>query len=280
MRDSGRPDLVLVDGTNLLWRAAYGFPARITTRDNVDVTAPFGFFALLRKALREWSGPSECIVIFDTESSWNGRQQLLPEYKQHRLGVDAAPLAWLPKIQQGLNLQQVGWEDADGWEADDVIATVARRARTRRVVLMSTDRDYHQLLGPRILQLNTSRAAHRRVVTELDVIERYRVRPEQWCDYVALVGDRSDGIPGVAGIGRIRAARLLAGGLSLDDLDNSERLASHSYGLRLRTQLQQARAWRALVRFNTRAVTSVHPTGRTTPEMQLARIALEELEIW
>ena len=153
-----RPLLVLVDGTNLLWRAAYGFPARIMTRDGRDVTAPFGFFALLRKALRELERPAECLVIFDSETGWVGRQERYAAYKRHRLELDFAPLVWLPDIQRGLTDLGIGWQESGDWEADDVIATIAARTRTREVLIMSTDRDFHQLLGPRVGQLNTARS--------------------------------------------------------------------------------------------------------------------------
>lgn len=73
--------LVLVDGFNLLWRAAYGFPARITAPDGEVVTAPFGFFALLRKALRELGHRGECVVAFDGERGWAERLGDFGAYK-------------------------------------------------------------------------------------------------------------------------------------------------------------------------------------------------------
>lgn len=100
---------------------------------------------------------------------------------------------------------------------------------------MSTDRDFHQLLGPSVVQLNTARSAARRVITDPTVIERYRVTPDQWCDYVSLVGDRSDGIPGITGIGPVRASTLLADGFGLDDLEAAGRLVG-AHGSRLRDQ--------------------------------------------
>jgi DNA polymerase-1 len=278
MVEASRPLLVLVDGTNLLWRAAYGFPARVMTRDSRDVTAPFGFFALLRKALRELECPAECLVIFDSETGWVGRQERYAAYKRHRLELDCAPLVWLPDIQQGLTGLGISWQESGDWEADDVIATIASRTRTREVLIMSTDRDFHQLLGPRVSQLNTARST-RRIVTDLDVRERYLIAPGQWCDYVAMVGDRSDGIPGIRGIGRVRAAELLAGGLQLEDLPHSGRLDSH-HGRRLGDQFEQALCWRDLVRLRTRVRPVLATRRRTTPELPLAAAVVERLGIW
>lgn len=277
---TSRPLLVLVDGSNLLWRAAYGFPARITTRDGRDVTGLFGFFALLRKALREIDQPAECIVVFDSESGWNGRRQVDPTYKQHRVSADFSPIVALADIQRGSSSFAIRWQESGDWEADDVIATFAVRARTRAVLIMSTDKDFYQLLDrPRIAQLNTARSAERRLITGLEVRERFGIAPEQWCDYRALVGDPSDGIPGIRDIGPVRARQLLAGGSTLDDLPSSGRL-NGAHGRRLLDLLDTARQWRELIRLNT-AVSGASPTtGRASPPLPLAAQVLEDLGVW
>lgn len=282
-RDRGpsrsRPLLVLVDGSNLLWRAAYGFPARITTRDGRDVTGLFGFFALLRKALHELDEPVECLVVFDSETGWNGRRQDDSTYKQHRESMDFSPIDALADIQRGLSELGITWQESGDWEADDVIATCAVRARTRNVLIMSTDKDFYQLLDrPRIDQLNTARSADRRLITGLEVRERFGITPGQWCDYRALVGDPSDGIPGVRGIGPIRARRLLAGGLSLDELPSSGRLTG-AHGRRFLDTLDAVREWRQLIRLRT-AITAPTTTGRPTPQLPLAAATLERLGVW
>lgn len=274
-----RPPLVLVDGFNLLWRAAFGFPARITRRDGTDVTAPFGFFALLRKALRELGQPSECIVVFDGEDGWAGRLETDRTYKQHRLEADFSPIDWLPAIQAALSDHRVRWLESDRWEADDVIATLARSTRSRQVLIMSTDRDFYQLIGPRVRQLNTARSATRRFVTELEIAERFGVEPDQWCDYVALVGDPSDGIPGVGGIGPMRATALLSSGLRLTDLPGSGRLGT-GLGRRVAEQYEQAIGWCDLIRLRSDLDLPFRPTGRSTAELPLAARVLEGQGIW
>jgi DNA polymerase-1 len=272
------PWLVLVDGQNLLWRAAYGFPARIRTRAGEDVTAPFGFFALLRKGLRDFGHPSECLVVFDGESGWNQRLTAFPDYKAGRRGGDVAPISWLPAVQSGLTELGIAWQGSVDCEADDVIATLTGSVR-RRVAVMSTDKDFHQLLSRRVSQLNTARGQAHRLITALDVAERFRVAPEQWCDYVALLGDPSDGIPGIRGIGRKRAAVLLEGGARLEDLMPLGRLVG-AHGRRLDREFDDALRWRTLVRLRTDAGVTVTPTGRPTPELPLAARVLEAQEIW
>lgn len=110
-----RPPLVLVDGSNLLWRAAYGFPAGITTRRGRDVTGLFAFFALLRKALHELNEPAECIVVFDSETGWTGRRQEDPTYKQHRESTDFSPITALADIQRGLTELGISWQESGDW---------------------------------------------------------------------------------------------------------------------------------------------------------------------
>lgn len=272
------PWLVLVDGQNLLWRAAFGFPARIRTSAGVDVTAPFGFFALLRKALRDLGQPTECLVVFDGETGWNGRLAAFPAYKADRRNADFSPLAWLPDLQEALTALGIAWQESLDCEADDVIATLAATA-SRRVVVMSTDKDFHQLLSSRVSQLNTSRGAAHRMITDLGVHERFGIVPDQWCDYVALVGDRSDGIPGIWGIGRKRAAALLDGGGHLEDLERTGRLVG-AHGRHLLEQFAAALRWRSLVRLRTDAGVTITVTGRPTPELPLAARVLVSHGIW
>lgn len=272
------PWLVLVDGQNLLWRAAFGFPARIRTRAGEDVTAPFGFFALLRKALRDLGQPNECVVVFDGESWWAERLAAFPAYKADRRDADFSPMAWLADLQEALSELGIAWQESVDCEADDVIATVAATAR-RRVVVMSTDKDFHQLLSARVTQLNTTRGAAHRMITELDVHERFGIVPDQWCDYVSLVGDRSDGIPGIWGIGRKRASALLGGGVHLEDLQMTGRLVG-AHGRRLAGGFDAALRWRSLVRLRTDASVTAALTGRPTPELPLAARVLESQEIW
>lgn len=279
MNSDPMPGLVLVDGFNLMWRAAFGFPSRITTRDGRDVTTPFGFFALLRKALRALSDPHECIVVFDSEIGWTGRVAQYPGYKRHRRAADFSPIDWLPLIQRALTDLDLPWQESGTWEADDVIATIARRVYPRSVLVMSTDRDFHQLLDQRVAQLNTARAARRATITAQEIHVRFGVSPRQWCDYAALVGDPSDGIAGIRGIGPIRAARLLADGLRLEDLPASGRLTG-SHPRVLLANLGHAIVSRDLMALRTNLDVEVRPTGRVLDEFPLAAQILQRHDIW
>lgn len=250
--------LLLVDGHKLLWRAWYGFPARIRSRDKTrDLTGVFGFFALLRVAIRELAALSdgsapEVIVVFDGENAWGDRTAIDPDYKAHRATDEEAmaPIRSLADVMRGVDAVGLRQLCLDSAEADDVIATLVRRCRrstpSRDVWIMSLDRDFYQLLDRRTRILNTARHPGRRMIDAAEVEARFGVRPSQWCDRTSLVGDPSDGIRGVHGVGTITAARLLAGGLTLDRLADSDRLTGR-VGERVRAGLDDVRRGRSMI---------------------------------
>jgi DNA polymerase-1 len=157
------PPRLYVDGHNLLHRAAFGFPARITSRSGRDITLVFGFFALIRAGARSLDTPPEVIVVFDGQDGAADRRALLPHYKPPVTG-DEEVFADLPRIRDGLNLLGIGWIENIRWEADDVIASLIATHPAREHLIMSTDKDFHQLLSPRVSVLNTQRRADRRCI--------------------------------------------------------------------------------------------------------------------
>ena len=279
--------LLLVDGHNLLWRAWYGFPARILSRDKTrDLTGVFGFFALLRVAIRELPEPPEVIMVFDGENAWGDRTAIDPDYKAHRPTDEEAmaPIKALADVMRGVDAIGLRQLCLDTAEADDVIATLVRRCRrstpTREVWIMSLDRDFYQLLDRRTRILNTARYPGRRVVDAAEVEARFGVRPSQWCDRTSLVGDPSDGLRGVRGVGTVTAARLLARGLTLDRLAESGRLSGR-IGDQVRASLDDARRWRSMI-----TMRSDLPlprgliTRRPSAPLPLAAKIIDSLGLW
>ncbi|MGH3807396.1 MAG: 5'-3' exonuclease [Pseudonocardiaceae bacterium] len=253
------PPALYVDGHNLLHRAAFGFPARITSRSGRDITLVFGFFALIRAAARNLDTPPEVIVVFDGHDGAAERRALLPQYKPPVTG-DEEVFADLPRIHEGLDLLGIHWIEDNKWEADDVIASLITAQPAREHLIMSTDKDFYQLLSPRVSVLNTQRRVDRRRVDTADVHEKHGVLPHQWCDYRALTGDKSDNIPGIRGIGDKTAARLLTDEAHLEDLDTLDRLTGRS-GHLIRQQWDHLILWRTLIQL--RADVPV-PTGTGT----------------
>jgi DNA polymerase-1 len=270
--------LLLVDGHNLLHRAAFGFPARITARSGRDITLVFGFFALIRAAITKLPELPQVVVVFDGHNGAADRRALLPSYKPPVTG-DETVFADLPRIREGLSLHQIPCIEHDNHEADDVIATLATRPANCQHLIMSTDKDFYQLLADDIGVLNTSRRADQRHVQATDVLTRYGVTPGQWCDYRALTGDPSDNIPGIRGIGHRTATRLLDGGARLEDLQRLGRLTGKG-GTAIASRWGDLLTWRHLIKLRTDLPLPPSPAFEQPRELPPAPQVVEQLGLW
>lgn len=213
MSDSG---LLLFDTASVYFRAFFGVPTSLRAPDGRPINAVRGLLDSLSRFITEYS-PTRLACCWD--NSWRPawRVALIPSYKAHRVGADGedipAELAvQLPIITQVLAATGLPVVGADGYEADDVIATLAMH-QPGPVGVVSGDRDLFQVVDDRravrVLYLGRSAGQHDRVDGAW-LRQRYGVEPEQYVDFAVLRGDPSDGLPGVAGIGEKTAARLLA----------------------------------------------------------------------
>ena len=208
------PDLVLVDGSSYVYRAFHALPPLSNSRGE-PTGAVLGVLNMLLKFLKDYQ-PRRIAVVFDAPGK-TFRDELFTEYKAHRplmpddLRAQIEPLLQIIKAQ-GLPLLRV-----PGVEADDVIGTLARRAaQAGQTVLISTgDKDMAQLVDGSITLINTMNNA---VLDRDGVKAKFDVYPEQIIDYLALVGDSSDNIPGIDKVGPKTAARLLQQYGGLDEL--------------------------------------------------------------
>ncbi len=277
--------LLLVDGHNLLWGATFGFPAPIYSRDKTRLlTGLFAFFALLRVAIRDDvpGAAPEVIVVFDGEYGATSRRQIHDGYKASRPTDDQAllPLQFLPDVKLGLDHHGITWIELEYAEADDVIATVVHATPAPRpVIIMSRDKDYYQLITDRVAVLNTRFRAGHKLVTPAEVYARHQVTPAQWVDFRALAGDPADEIPGVRGIGAKTAATLLIGGLTLDELPSSGRLAT-GRARAVAKQLEIALTWRDMIRLDMGLDLPRWPTGDISPHLPRPADVIEELRLW
>jgi DNA polymerase I len=261
-----KPTLFLVDGNNLLWRAAHATRAPFPAKDGRDLTPLFRFITKLRHALGTYGLFAECIVCFDGADAWGDRLDVDATYKANRdyESKDLSFMGWLPEIRAGLEGAGVTVIEVDDCEADDVIATLRSLANTRPVRILSTDRDYYQLIDRDVCVVNPKERPS--LVTSVTVEARYGVTPRQWCDFRALCGDQSDGIGGVPGIGMKRAAAMLAGGAALDDLRDT-----------LEEHWVDVTRWRELIRLRADIPLTHAPTGRPTPRLPAASTVCAEL---
>ncbi|MBB5159293.1 5'-3' exonuclease [Saccharopolyspora phatthalungensis] len=225
----------------------------------------FGFFARVRAGARSLEDAPEIIVVFDGQEGAADRRTLMPGYKPPVAG-DEEVFADLPLLYKGLELLDIPCAEYPCREADDIIASFIAANPGREHVIMSTDKDFYQLLSNQVSALNTQRRADRRRIDADEVYDTYAVTPHQWCDYRALTGDKSDNIPGVRGIGPKTASRLLADGAHLEDLAGLDRLTGRT-GTLIRECWDDLLLWRTLIQLRTDiplpAVTS--PGAPTTP---------------
>jgi DNA polymerase-1 len=250
------PTLFLVDGNNLLWRAAHGPRAPFLATDGRDLTPLFRFVTLLRRAFGTYGLFAECVVCFDGAEAWSERLELDDTYKGNRdyETADLSFMGWLPEIRAVLDRSGVTNLELIDCEADDVIATLAVRAGARPVRILSTDRDYYQLIGPSTLVVNPRTRPS--LVDETALLDRYGVTAGQWCDFRALAGDPSDGIPGLPGVGMVKAAWLLAGGKTLADIREE-----------IGDRFEDVTRWRELIRLRTDVALDFEPTSEPTPRL-------------
>jgi DNA polymerase-1 len=203
------PRLFLIDGNSLVYRAFFALPDTIATSKGEPTNAIFGFASMLVKILTE-HGTAPTLVVWD--GGWSGREQVYTEYKaERRSRPDLLKEQW-PQMQPLVEAFGYANVQVDGFEADDVIATLATQAKEKGidVTIVTGDRDAFQLIEPGIEVMATSRGITETKTYDRDaVIERYGITPEQIPDFYGLKGDTSDNIPGVPGIGDKTASQLL-----------------------------------------------------------------------
>jgi DNA polymerase-1 len=199
----------LIDGYSLLYRAFYALPQSITTSSGLPTNALYGFTSMVLKLLDSEEEVGIGVV-------WDGgmpafRVEIFPEYKANRTSMPEELRVQLDHLDEILEAMNIPAIRAEGFEADDTLATLSRRVPEGvELFIVTGDQDAMQLVDGRVKVLRTTRGvSETRAYGREEVIGDYGVTPEQIPDYKALVGDPSDNIPGVRGIGPKGAASLL-----------------------------------------------------------------------
>lgn len=215
---STRPLLHIVDGSGLVHRSFFAVRG-LSTRAGQPTGAVYGFINTIR-ALSAIEQPSHLVVTFDVSGS-TARAEAFPEYKAHRPKMDEDLASQLPLVDRACQVLRLPVVTAHGYEADDVIATLAREAQEEGfdVVIITSDKDMLQLVSDRVSVLSPGRDGKPEKRYDRDgVVEKMGVPPERVVDLLALVGDAVDNVPGVPGIGDKGARDLIQQFGSLDDL--------------------------------------------------------------
>ena len=201
-----RDDLLyLLDGSGFIFRAYYGLRAPMTAPDGTPTNAVFGFMRLLLNVIRD-RRPSHIAVAFDPRGP-TFRNEIYAEYKANRSATPEDLVPQMPLCRDAVTALGLPAVEVEGYEADDVIGTLARRwaASGRPCVIVTADKDLMQLVDERI----TLWDGKEKETNRDGVIEKFGVPPDRVIDVLGLAGDASDNIPGVPGIGPKTAAQLL-----------------------------------------------------------------------
>ncbi|WJW79484.1 DNA polymerase I [Bartonella sp. TP] len=203
----------LIDGSGYIFRAYHALPALTRKKDGLPIGAVAGFCNMLYKFLCDIKAtalqhrPTHLAIIFD-HSSDTFRKQLYPEYKSHRPVPPGDLIVQFAIIRKAVAAFNIAMVEKPGMEADDIIATYAAQAAAQgaKVTIVSSDKDLTQLVDNNISMYD---AAKDKTINREQIVEKWGVGPEQMVDLQALIGDSSDNVPGVKGVGVKTAASLL-----------------------------------------------------------------------
>jgi DNA polymerase I len=242
---SSQKTLYLIDGSSYIYRAFYAL-GRLTNSRGMPTQAIYGFAQMLLKVMRE-KEPDYLCVVFDPPGPTH-RHEMYAAYKATRQKMPEDLVAQVPYIKELVVYHGVARLEKEGYEADDIIATLTRWAGQHdlEVVIVSGDKDLVQLIhDPGVKQWDPQKE---RVFTEETVADKFGIAPRQMVDYLALVGDSTDNIPGVKGVGEKTARQLLGTWKSLDEIfHHIEDISPASLQAKLRTGRDSALLSRKLV---------------------------------
>jgi len=267
---------ILVDGSSYLFRAFHALP-ELTNSQGLQTGAIYGVLNMLRKLVDTYQ-PEYMAVVFDAKGK-TFRDELYPQYKAHRpptppeLSSQVAPLLELVRAT-GLPMLQV-----PGVEADDVIGTLAEQATEVgwKTVISTGDKDLAQLVNGQVSLINTMNDS---CMDEQGVLDKFGVEPGQIIDYLSLVGDSSDNIPGIPKVGPKTAAKWLSQYGSLDELVAHAGDVKGKVGESLRTHLDQLPLSKELatIRCDLALGLELHDLSVRPPELDSLRKGFERLE--
>jgi DNA polymerase-1 len=198
--------LCLIDGSGYIFRAFFAIKTPMTRPDGTPVAAVFGFCSMLWKMLQDH--PCDRIAVIFDAGRRSFRNDIYPEYKAHRPEPPPELVPQFALVREATRAFNIPAIEAPGFEADDLIASYARRAREAgdEVTIVSSDKDLMQLIRPGVRMFDPLKS---KPIGEAEVREKFGVGPERVVDVQALAGDSTDNVPGVPGIGVKTAAELI-----------------------------------------------------------------------
>jgi DNA polymerase-1 len=274
-----RPRLFLIDGYSNIFRAFYAIRQLSNSRGQ-ETNAVYGFVNMLRKLLREES--PELIGVALDVSGATVRKEKYEDYKANRRPMPDDLRPQIPLIRRAIEAFRIPIREEEGYEADDVLGTLAARAVEQGydVVLVSADKDLMQLVGPHVRLMHTGRD---KVYGPAEVEDDFGVPPEKVVDVLALEGDSSDNVPGVKGIGRKGAVDLIREFGSLEALlERCDEVSRKSYREGLEAHRSEAELSKELVTIHTDRPVDFDPGDfrHDPPDVEQLKQLYRELEFF
>jgi DNA polymerase-1 len=273
--------ILLIDASSLIY-PAFHVMGELKTSTGFPTGAIYGYARTVLMLLREY--PSQYVVVaFDSRGPTH-RHEKFSEYKAHRPAMDEALAAQIPKIKELTDALKLKKFEVPGYEADDIIAALVPLAAAQGldVLIVSGDKDLLQLVGDGVRVLKPGRDVTRdlKILDSAGVQQYLGVRPDQVLDFLALVGDSVDNVPGVPGIGEKTAQKLLSQFPSLEALlENLDKVEPKKLSEKLKAFQEQARLSRELVQLNPPPLdVSLEECRAQPPDLERLRALLEELE--
>jgi DNA polymerase I len=251
-----RAKLYLIDGSSYIYRAFFAL-GRLTNSRGMPTQAVFGFIQMIRKIIGQ-EKPRYLAVVFDAKGP-TFRHDLYKEYKAHRPPMPDDLSIQIPFIKEISHYFGLPILEKPGFEADDIIATLAKAAESKDfdVVIVSGDKDLIQVISPHIRIWDTMKD---QIIDRQAVKKRFDTTPDKWVDIMGLAGDSSDNVPGVPGIGEKTAVKLIRAHGSLEILlEESTKVSPPKLKEKLLQYKDQALFSRTLVTLNSRVPLELSP---------------------
>ncbi|MEC7030237.1 MAG: DNA polymerase I [Pseudomonadota bacterium] len=226
-------DIVLVDGSSYLFRAYHALPPLVNV-EGVPTGAVFGVLNMIKKLQKDYSS-AKIIVVFDPKGG-TFRHEMYEGYKADRGTMPDDLAIQIPLVHEAIIALGLPLLIEPGYEADDVIASLVGMRQNQSVLISTLDKDLAQLVNDEVHIINTM---HNKLLDPQGVVDKFGVRPSQIRDYLALVGDKSDSIPGITGVGPKTAAKWLNLYESLEGIKTHQKDITGKVGDNLRREIAQ-----------------------------------------
>ena len=270
-------NILLIDGHAMAYRSFYALPA-LNAPDGTPTNAITGFFNMMLKISREWD-VKEIVVLFDAKGP-TFRHEAYDDYKKGRTPTPEDFKEQLPILRKMLEAFGSSVAVKEGVEADDVIASTAMQyaSKGRDVLALSSDKDLMQMLAKGIKIVKPQKGISSFKVYDRKAFEEeYGFQPEYMPDYLALLGDKVDNIPGVPGVGKKTASRLISEYSTLEEIEKNAEELGKSLSKKIKDNISQAYTSRDLIYLKTDISLCDEEIGTKDPDIKLFSKMCNEL---